>query len=103
VTNPGESPVTTRANFPATERILREIEWCFHAWKPDIYSPMEFTMFVELDAREADGLTISLEWDRDTESTQVVVRDLRAGSHIAFPVPQARAGDAFRHPFTYAP
>ncbi len=60
-------------------------------------------MFVELDTREADGLTISLEWDRDTGTTQVVVNDMRAASQIAFRVPQARAGDAFRHPFTYAP
>ena len=60
-------------------------------------------MFVELDTREADGLTISLEWDRDTGRTQVVVNDLRAVSQIVLPVPQARAGDAFRHPFRYAP
>ena len=60
-------------------------------------------MFVELDTRDADGLTISLEWDRDTGMTQVVVQDLQAASQIVLPVPQARAGDAFRHPFRYAP
>ena len=60
-------------------------------------------MFVELDTRKADGLTVSLEWDQDTGMTQVVVEDLRAGSEFAFSVPQARAGDAFRHPFSYAP
>lgn len=60
-------------------------------------------MFVELDTRDADGLTISLEWDRDTGMTQVVVEDMRAASHIAFRVPQATAADAFRHPFRYAP
>ena len=60
-------------------------------------------MFVELDTRQADGLTVSLEWDRDTGTTQVVVQDVRAASHISFPVPQARAGDAFRHPFRYVP
>ena len=60
-------------------------------------------MFVELDTRETDGLTISLEWDRDTDTTQIVLTDLRASSQIAFPVPRRRAGDAFRHPFTYAP
>lgn len=60
-------------------------------------------MFVELDTREADGLAVSLEWDRDTGMIQVVVLDVRAESQIAFPVPQARAGDAFRHPFRYAP
>jgi hypothetical protein len=60
-------------------------------------------MFVELDRRRADGLTISLEWDRETGMTQVVVEDLRAASQIAFRVPQVRAADAFRHPFRYAP
>jgi len=59
-------------------------------------------MFVELDTREGDGLTVSLEWDRDSGATQVVVLDMRADSHITFAVPQARAGDAFRHPFRYA-
>jgi len=60
-------------------------------------------VFVELDTREADGLTVTLEWDRDTGLTQVVVDDVRAASQIAFPVPHARAGDAFRHPFRYGP
>jgi hypothetical protein len=60
-------------------------------------------MFVELDTREADGLTISLEWDRDTGTAQIVVNDTRAASELVFPVPQASAGDAFRHPFRYAP
>lgn len=60
-------------------------------------------MFVELDSRKIDGLTISLEWDRDTGTTQVVVQDVRAASHMAFPVPRASAGDAFRHPFRYVP
>jgi carotenoid cleavage dioxygenase-like enzyme len=60
-------------------------------------------MFVELDTRESDGLIVSLEWDRDTGRTQLVVGDVRAATKITFPVPRARAGDAFRHPFRYAP
>jgi len=60
-------------------------------------------MFVELDTREGDGLTVSLEWDCDSGATQVVVLDTRADSQVTFAVPQARAGDAFRHPFRYAP
>ena len=59
-------------------------------------------MYVELDTRQADGLTVSLEWDRDTGMTQVVVQDVRTASLMAFPVPQAKACDAFRHPFRYA-
>jgi len=60
-------------------------------------------MFVELDTRESDGLTISLEWDRETGLTQLVVNDVRGETEMTFSVPQARAADAFRHPFRYAP
>jgi hypothetical protein len=60
-------------------------------------------VFVELDTRQSDGLIISLEWDRDTGKTQVVIHDVRAASQMAFSVPQARAADAFRHPFRYSP
>ena len=60
-------------------------------------------MFVELDTRQSDGLTVSLEWDRKTGMTQVVVHDARAASEIAFSVPHAHAADAFRHPFRYVP
>lgn len=60
-------------------------------------------MFVELDTRQNDGLTVSLEWDRDTGDTQVVVYDSRAAIEVAFGVPGAKAADAFRHPFTYLP
>ena len=49
----------------------------------------------------ADGFTISLEWDQDTGETQLVVDDVRVASQFAFAVPQASAGDAFRHPFRY--
>jgi carotenoid cleavage dioxygenase-like enzyme len=60
-------------------------------------------VFVELDARQNDGYTVSLEWDRDTGKTQIVVGDTRTASQVVVPVPPANAGDAFRHPFTYAP
>jgi hypothetical protein len=60
-------------------------------------------VFIELDTRRADGFTISLEWDRDTGEAQAVADDVRAASQFVFRVPQASAGDAFRHPFTYAP
>lgn len=60
-------------------------------------------MFVELDTRRIDGLTVSLEWDRDTGRTQVVVTDIRAPSEMVLQVPGDRAADAFRHPFRYAP
>ena len=60
-------------------------------------------MFVELNTRQGNGMTVSLEWDRETGTTQLVVKDGRAKSEIVFPVPQAHASDAFRHPFRYAP
>lgn len=60
-------------------------------------------MFVELDTRKNDGYTISLEWDRNTGKTRIVLGDIRATSQLVFAVPAANAADAFRHPFTYAP
>jgi len=59
--------------------------------------------FVELDARQNDGYTVSLEWSRETGNTQIVLGDIRTASQLVFPVPAANAGDAFRHPFRYAP
>ena len=60
-------------------------------------------MFVELDTRHGDGLTVTLEWDRDSGQTQIVVLDARSDGLLAFGVPGANAADAFRHPFKYAP
>jgi hypothetical protein len=60
-------------------------------------------MFVELDTRHNDGLTVRLEWDRDTGQTQIVVHDTRSDGRIAFGVQPVSAADAFRHPFRYAP
>ena len=60
-------------------------------------------MFVELDTRRNAGYTVSLEWDRDTGETQIVLVDGRDESVLMFCVPTAKAGDALRHPFRYAP
>jgi len=60
-------------------------------------------MFVELDTRQGDGLTVRLEWDRATGQTQIVVQDTRSDGLMAFGVPAVDAADAFRHPFRYAP
>ena len=60
-------------------------------------------MFVELDTRYGDGLTVRLEWDREAGNTQIVVHDARRDGLIAFGVPAVNAADAFRHPFRYAP
>ena len=34
---------------------------------------------------------------------QIVVAETRGASLVASPLPGAKAGDAFRHPFRYAP
>jgi hypothetical protein len=60
-------------------------------------------MFVELDTRHGDGLRVTLEWDRDTGQTQIVVHDTRSDELIAFDVLPVNAADAFRHPFRYGP
>ena len=57
---------------------------------------------VEPDTRQDADDTVSLECDRDTGETQIVVADLRDESLLVFPVPGANAGEAFRHPFRYA-
>ena len=60
-------------------------------------------MFVELDTRHSDGLTVRLEWERDSGETQIIVDDTRSDWRVAFGVPPGSAADAFRHPFRYAP
>ena len=60
-------------------------------------------MFVELDTRHDARYTVSLEWDRNTGGTQIVVGDSGTSSLLVFPVVGEKAGDAFRHPFRYAP
>jgi hypothetical protein len=69
---------------------------------PDCAVP-DRAMLVELDTRHNDGLTVRLEWDRDTGETRIVLHDERAQSITAFVVPPVDAADAFRHPFRYAP
>ena len=51
-------------------------------------------MFVELDTRHSDGLTVTLEWDRDSGQTQIVLHDARSDGLIAFGVPPVSAADA---------
>ncbi len=60
-------------------------------------------MFVELDARQTNGLTVSLEWDRDTGATQIVIEDARDASAMVFGISSADAADAFRHPYMFIP
>jgi hypothetical protein len=63
----------------------------------------ELIVYVELDTRQDAGYTVSLEWDRHTGDTQIIVADSRTASLLVFPVPGENASDAFRHPFRYVP
>ena len=60
-------------------------------------------MFVELDTRHDARYSISLEWDHDSGETQIVIAESGASSVLVFAVPRENAGEAFRHPFRYAP
>ena len=60
-------------------------------------------MFVELDRRQNADYTVSLEWNRDSGETQILVADSRTPSVLVFLVPAESAGDALRDPFRYAP
>jgi hypothetical protein len=60
-------------------------------------------VFVELDTRHDACYTVSLEWDRNTGETQIVVGDSGTSTVLVFRVPGEKAGEAFRHPFRYAP
>jgi hypothetical protein len=63
----------------------------------------EASVFVELDTRHAARYTVSLEWDRDTGETRIVLADNRDESVLVFCVAAADAGDALRLPFRYVP
>jgi hypothetical protein len=56
----------------------------------------------ELDAREADGLEITLVWYQAENALAVRVFDTRTGERHEIPVDAADAREAFEHPFAYA-
>jgi hypothetical protein len=60
-------------------------------------------VFLELNTRASDGFTVSLDWDRDTGQTRIVIHDARTATQTVFGVPGTDAADALRHPFRYAP
>ena len=86
----------TRARSRTRKRTLDAVKCILEARKKPI-------VFVELDIRHNDGYTVSLEWNRNTGNTRIVVADSRDESLLVFCVPGSNAGDAFRHPFRYAP
>ena len=59
-------------------------------------------MFEELDYREADGIEVSLLWNRATNALSVYVTDSKTGESFELEVPGARAREVFAHPYAYA-
>jgi len=62
----------------------------------------EPVVFVEPDTRQDADDRVSLESDRDTGETQIVVADIRDGCLLVFRAARANAGEALRHPCRYA-
>ena len=56
----------------------------------------------ELDARQSNGIEVSLLWDPSDDSICVDVHDTRTGESLRLPVPPSRALDVFQHPLAYA-
>ncbi len=60
-------------------------------------------MLRELDQRTHDGLTVTLEWDSDTDRVQVRCEDQRSQDPpLCISVEPSDARVAFMHPFAYA-
>jgi hypothetical protein len=62
----------------------------------------EPVVLIALHTRQDADDTVSLEWDRDTRETRIVVADIRDECLLVCPVPGANAGEAFRCPFRCA-
>jgi hypothetical protein len=60
------------------------------------------SQFEELDYREADGLEVSLLWNRHDGSLSVYVVDSHSNTSFELAAPSDRARDVFLHPFAYA-
>ncbi len=58
--------------------------------------------WVDLAARESDGLAVSLLWSRATGRVKVAVVDAHLDEQFEVDVPRADALAAFHHPFAYA-
>jgi hypothetical protein len=56
----------------------------------------------ELDARESNGISVTLVWNRHTNAVSVIVGDARTEESFVLDVAPDRALDAFHHPFAYS-
>ena len=56
----------------------------------------------ELDYRESNGITISLQWSRRSNRLSVVVEDSQRGERFTLPARPDNALEVFHHPYAYA-
>jgi hypothetical protein len=56
----------------------------------------------ELDYRECNGVTISLQWSRRSNRLSVVVEDSQRGASFTIPARPDNALEVFHHPYAYA-
>jgi hypothetical protein len=56
---------------------------------------------VEVDSREADGLLVTLSYDKSTEIAYVGIFDSKTDFMHTLPVPAKDAYNAYQHPFAY--
>jgi hypothetical protein len=60
------------------------------------------TRFEELMSREANGISVSLLWNRHEDSVVVCVFDASTDTSFELDVEDARPLDVFNHPYAYA-
>jgi hypothetical protein len=73
-----------------------------HEEEPDMTSITLTETIRELDARESDGIAVSLLWDTETDAVFIDIVDCLTLEPLRLTVPKDRALDAFHHPFAYA-
>lgn len=56
----------------------------------------------ELHHRNADGVDVSLYWDRVADDLLVLVEDSRTGDRFSLAAAREDALDVFYHPYAYA-
>jgi hypothetical protein len=61
-----------------------------------------FETIAELDYRECNGVTISLQWSRHSNRLSVVVEDNPRGESFTVPARPENALEIFHHPYAYA-
>ena len=58
-------------------------------------------MLHELDTRTNDGLFVSLVYDTNLKTVDLIVNDTKTDLSTTITVPNSKALDAFYHPFAY--